>query len=490
MLLISALVLTALASRAERRQSPVQGHHLVGAHPVFRLMMNQKLRETMEEGDKLATKTRETHIVNLLTTPESQNSRGDGSGEPYFPFAPERGYIDIYDENNSMWYWHFRAKENPDTAPLMIWLQGGPGGASTDDVFFSNGPYSFHDWPKGSKRATYRNTSWVNKINMIYPDFPLGVGFSTVTGDKLSRVYDQAQQQILIFFEKFIENRPEYKGRPLYIGGVSYGGHWVPITATALKNSGNPDINVKGFYISDGVIDPEVMDQSYLTFGLKNSKYTKFTQETIKKFTPLLDVCLFSQKRGHNPMHARNSLNLCWWTYYDQIRVYSLNKNPSWDPYFMPGPSKSPANLKDLSFMLFLNSPEAQRYLGVRKHSYLPINMTFFNDYSKANFYVDRKPMIARLLDDGLKGVITVGDLDFITNYEMSEKVTSELKWEHQKEFNAAPRAPCKYGLCKEYKNLREIRVFGSGHGISQYKPEHALEIVNALVGERASNYQ
>ena len=331
-------------------------------------------------------------------------------------------------------------------------------------------------------KATYRNTSFVQKVNLIYPDFPLGVGFSTVTGDKLSRVSDQAQQQILIFFEKFLDKHPKYKGRPLYIGGVSYGGHYVPITATILMNSGNPDINLQGFYISDGLIDAKTMDESYLTFGLKYSNYTKYTEEAVKKFTPLLDVCLFSQERGRNPRHVRNTLNLCWWTYYFQIGVYSFTKNPEWTPYFMPGPSKTPEHLKDQSYLKFLNNPVAQTYLGVRKNQFEDLNMTFFNDYAKANMFVDRKPMITKLLDAGLRGVITVGDLDFITNYEMSEKVTSEFRWRYQKEFNAVPRTPCKYGLCKEYKNLREIRVFDAGHGISEYKPEYALEIISALV--------
>ena len=403
--------------------------------------------------------------------------------DPYFPFAPDRGYIDIYDENNSMWYWHFRARENPDTAPVIIWLQGGPGVASTGDVFYSNGPFKFHNWPTGGKKATLRNITWIQKANVVYPDFPLGVGFSTVTGDKLSRVGKQVEEQILIFFQKFLKKYPEYKKRPLYITGLSYGGHWVSHAATALKYSNNPDINVQGFYIADGLISAKAMDESYFSYGLKYSNYTKFTQQTIDEFTPLLNLCIHSQEIGRNRLYTRNTLNLCWNTYYFGLLKNIKAKNDQFDPYFMPGPKKIPKRLADESYEKFLNNASVQKYLGVRKDQYLDYNNTFFYDYAPGDFFVDMTPLVVRLLNDGVKGVILMGNKDFITNYFMSEKLTSEFKWKYQNEFNAVKRAPCEYGLCKEYKNLREIRVNGAGHGICEYTPQYAYGIINDLMG-------
>ena len=325
--------------------------HLVGSHPLMKIMLARRWGVSVEEMET-QNKPQARDYVNLLNQP----SEGESGQDPYFPFTPDRDYIDIYDENNSMWYWHFRARKNPDTAPLIIWLQGGPGGASTSDVFWSNGPYQFDDWPKGSKRATYKNTSWVNKINMIYADFPLGVGFSTVTGEKLSRVGKQAQEQILIFFQKFLQKYPEYKKRPLYLAGASYAGHWVPYAASILKYSKNPDINVQGFYITDGLIDTKAQDESYLSFALQNAQYTKFTKESVQEFTPLLNLCIYSQETGQNRMHARMRLNLCWNTYYFDLLGYILKRNPKFTPYFMPGYAKEPIHIGLLLCEVFEHS--------------------------------------------------------------------------------------------------------------------------------------
>ena len=222
------------------------------------------------------------------------------------------------------------------------------------------------------------------------------------------------------------------------------------------------------------------MEESYLPFALKYSNYTKFTQQTVKEFTPLEELCVYSIDSGKNRMHSRMTLNLCYYTYFFKMVETILRHNKDFTPDFMAGKSKMPPI--DLTVLKFLNNPPVQKYLGVRKSHYLPFNSTFFNDFGPGDLFVDMKPYITRLLDDGVKGVIAVGALDFLTNYAMSEKVTSDLKWKWQKEYNADSRDDCKYGLCKEYKNLWEIRVAGSGHGTSFYKPVMALEIITRLV--------
>lgn len=42
-------------------------------------------------------------------------------------------------------YWFFEAAEQPETKPLLIWLNGGPGCSSMDGLFLENGPFKLDD---------------------------------------------------------------------------------------------------------------------------------------------------------------------------------------------------------------------------------------------------------------------------------------------------------------------------------------------------------
>lgn len=43
-------------------------------------------------------------------------------------FPGYSGFITVNESTNSnMFFWYFPAQHNPDTAPLTLWLQGGPG---------------------------------------------------------------------------------------------------------------------------------------------------------------------------------------------------------------------------------------------------------------------------------------------------------------------------------------------------------------------------
>jgi carboxypeptidase D len=90
-------------------------------------------------------------------------------------------------------YWMYKT-ENYDTAPVAIWLNGGPGASSAFGNFLLNGPlkitetidsssgtdvYSFEiKNAKVSNEADAATGSWADIATMIYVDQPSGTGFS------------------------------------------------------------------------------------------------------------------------------------------------------------------------------------------------------------------------------------------------------------------------------------------------------------------------
>ena len=282
---------------------------------------------------------------------------------------------------------------------------------------------------------------------------------------------------MLKFYEGFLQKHPEFKGRPVYVAGESFGGHTVPYTASALKYSGNKDINVKGFFISSGAISEENVFSSYLEFALLNKQYTKITQQEYLELSKKRDVCVYLLNQGPNNLYQYNGFLTCEGPYYINFLMTTTKKNKNFNPYYMPGDFPT-----DFSFPKFLNRRGVKKYLKVRKQNYSLINKTVFLNVGSRDFRQDVTHLVSQLLDDGVKGVIVDDTLDFICNYHQSEKTIDELNWSSKQGWSQAQRKPCKYGLCKEYRNLKQIRIPGAGHGISIYKPEFGLEIRNTLM--------
>ncbi|KAL8284962.1 hypothetical protein RB597_002175 [Gaeumannomyces tritici] len=76
----------------------------------------------------------------------------------------------------SVYFWFFEARRSPATAPLALWLQGGPGTASTDQAASGhNGPCVVGT---DSRAAAPNPHSWTEVANMLYVDQPAQTGFS------------------------------------------------------------------------------------------------------------------------------------------------------------------------------------------------------------------------------------------------------------------------------------------------------------------------
>ncbi|KAG9120541.1 hypothetical protein FRC07_003925, partial [Ceratobasidium sp. 392] len=141
------------------------------------------------------------------------------------------GYLDISNEKH-IFFWFFEARNNPSTAPVVIWLNGGPGCSSAAGLFFALGPCSIKD---GGNSTMWNKWSWNNNANMIFIDQPAGVGYSYNTGPAVNNSFIAADD-MWAFLQLFYKRFPQYNGK-LHVAGESYGGTYVPHIASAIHDN-------------------------------------------------------------------------------------------------------------------------------------------------------------------------------------------------------------------------------------------------------------
>jgi carboxypeptidase C (cathepsin A) len=75
-------------------------------------------------------------------------------------------------------FWFVEARQQPETAPLTIWLNGGPGSSSLIGFFQENGPCEVVQVADGSYGTQSRMWGWDRSSNVLFIDQPAQVGFS------------------------------------------------------------------------------------------------------------------------------------------------------------------------------------------------------------------------------------------------------------------------------------------------------------------------
>jgi hypothetical protein len=89
---------------------------------------------------------------------------------------PAESLRGIANYNISTFFWYFEARHNASTAPLTIYLAGGPGESSTYSAVSSESGPCYAN-PDGNS-TTINPWSFNNHVNVLYIDQPVQTGFS------------------------------------------------------------------------------------------------------------------------------------------------------------------------------------------------------------------------------------------------------------------------------------------------------------------------
>ncbi|MBN3272857.1 CPVL carboxypeptidase, partial [Polyodon spathula] len=185
--------------------------------------------------------------------------------------------------NSNLFFWFFPSQVRPETAPMLLWLQGCPGGTSMFGLFVEHGPYVVYQ----NLTVGARKFPWTSKYSVLYIDNPVGTGFSFTDDDKgCARNQDDVGRDLYSALTKFFQIFSEYQNDEFCATGESYAGKYVPAIGYYIhKNNASSKIkiNFNGVAIGDDLCDPEVMLASYVEFmyqsGVVDEKQKQFVQQ-------------------------------------------------------------------------------------------------------------------------------------------------------------------------------------------------------------------
>mmetsp|Transcript_12469 Transcript_12469/g.18464 ORF Transcript_12469/g.18464 Transcript_12469/m.18464 type:complete len:585 (-) Transcript_12469:128-1882(-) len=158
-------------------------------------------------------------------------------------------------------YWLALAESDALSAPVVLWLNGGPGASSIIGFLEEEGPLlinatgGFMENPWG----------WTRYANLLAIEAPIGVGYSFCSRQlqgkpckNTDRYTASTSRAALVNF--FSEKFPELAQNDFFITGESYAGVYIPTLSKEILD--HTDINLKGIAVGDPCTDNKAQSES------------------------------------------------------------------------------------------------------------------------------------------------------------------------------------------------------------------------------------
>ncbi|XP_035448410.2 venom serine carboxypeptidase [Spodoptera frugiperda] len=390
------------------------------------------------------------------------------------------GYFTVNKQYNSnQFFWYFPAMvPNNTNAPVVVWLQGGPGATSLYGLFTENGPIRVR-----RNKFERRKYNWALSHHMIYIDNPVGTGFS-FTNDSRGYCTDETQvgEQLYSTLIQFFQLFPELQQNKFFVTGESYGGKYVPALAYTIHKK-NPSaklkINMKGIAIGNGLSDPEhqlVYGKYLYQIGLIDSNGAKLFEEYENKTKNFI-----KQGKWDDAFATFDTL-----LNGDMIDGKSIFTNlTGFNFYFNFLHTKDYTQFEDFGPMLQKSAVRKMIHVGD-----LPFhNGTEVEKHLKQDVMKSVAPWISELLDHYYV-VIYNGQLDIIVAYPLTENYLKNLNFTGAEDYKTAKRYVWKVdgevaGYVKQAGKLVEILVRNAGHMVPGDQPKWALDLITHFTHEK-----
>jgi carboxypeptidase C (cathepsin A) len=401
------------------------------------------------------------------------------------------GYINLPGTQKYMHYWFVQTYfGSPSTAPLVLWMNGGPGCSSMDGFFYEQGPFHFGS-PDSNLTLVSNPWTWTNAANMIFLEAPVGVGFSYSNNAKDYTTNDtQTAQDNYNFLKAWFNAYPEYQANPFWISGESYAGIYVPTLANLVL--GDSSINFQGILVGNGVTDYKYDNEFQALFPfmyyhalISTKTWNQFQRDCINGKSQVgCDAAVITIEKNMNDINIYDIYTDCYST--------QRGVNPDHLPYRQIKIKERPIIVGEVppctdatQVTNYLNDPDVQSAIHVNQN--LPYQWSICSNvvnYSKNTFTV--VPIYEELIKAKKQILVYSGDVDGAVPYVGTEAWINSMNlpinslW--QEWFITDNEGSQVAGYVTYYQGLTFATVKGAGHMVPQYAPEAAYYMFTNFV--------
>ncbi|KAL4068599.1 Alpha/Beta hydrolase protein [Scleroderma yunnanense] len=417
------------------------------------------------------------------------------------------GYLDITDDKH-LFFWFFESRNSPQDAPVILWLNGGPGCSSSTGLLFELGPCSIAD---GGKNATFNPYSWNTHANIIFLDQPINVGFSYAEDGSKVETSQLAGKDVYTFLELFLNRFPEYSKQPFHLAAESYGGTYAPHIASTIheENQKVPltsnnlvKINLASVVIGNGLTDsytqfasiPDYLCEGpYPIFDDPDGPECASLRAKVPTCQRLIKACHdFKSRLICVPAELYCNVQLLGPVQSSGLNPYDARRacNPDED---------GPLCYKQMGWIeTYMNDPKVKAALGVSpQRQFSSCNMGVNQGFLKQGDAVQDTPaLIPELVENGIRFLIYAGVADMMCNYMGNERWLEVLPTKFLDEFLDAPTeiwttahsnkpvgtVRSAGGDGTRAGNITFVAVHEAGHMVPYDQPEAALDLISRWI--------
>eukprot|EP01100_Stratorugosa_tubuloviscum_P010006 TRINITY_DN423_c0_g3_i1.p1 TRINITY_DN423_c0_g3~~TRINITY_DN423_c0_g3_i1.p1 ORF type:complete len:460 (-),score=215.31 TRINITY_DN423_c0_g3_i1:120-1499(-) len=398
-------------------------------------------------------------------------------------FPSYSGFITTDEKfGSNMFFWFFPAQNGDVNAPILLWLQGGPGAASMYGLFSENGPFTVSQDGQSLISNPY---TWNKQFALVYIDNPVGAGFSfTQSNSGYSENQTAVANNLYSALQQFFDVFTDYRDNDFYVTGESYAGKYVPSISYKIHEENllgnNKKINLKGLAIGDGIIDPltQFTDFGNLLFYL--SMVDELQAQKFKQYDSNITNLLLAE-RYLDAFHVFDEeLNGDKYPY----STYYTNTTGLTD-YFNYREPQYPSN--PYPEFLDLNSTRAAIHVGA--YPYDDFNSTV-ESYLLDNWMRSVAEIIPTLLDN-YRVMIYNGQNDIILGPVAMERFLRTVNWSGKDQYLKADRAIWRLpapnnvqvaGYVRLVKQFYQVIVSDAGHLLPLDQPARALDMITRFI--------